>query len=378
MARKRNGMNIYKRRDGRYEGRYIVVDADTGARKMRYTYGGTYKEVFDRLVEIKAGKAKPPIKTSMTVGEIFALWLAHITPRVKQSTYANYKMKIDTHIFPVLGGVRYDFLTAEKLNRFIADKAQSGRVKNGGALSERYVRDIAVLIKSVCGFAAKNHGFHNPAANLELPKPAKNELAMLNIDEQNKLVKTLLTAENLFYTGVLLSVYSGVRIGELAALTWNDIDIKNRKIYIRRTLQRVKNFDKTCAGKTKLILTAPKSGASQRTIPIPDCLLPILEKSKADDNCYVLSGTCNPVEPRTIQNRFKRILKNAELPSLNFHSLRHMFATNCLQRGFDVKTLSELLGHSDATVTLKRYVHSSDERKRECMNMLNFGFKVSC
>ena len=375
MARKRNGLNIYRRKsDGRFEGRYIEVDDDTGKRKLRSTYGKTYKEVVDKLVKIKSERVKLTKKTSMTVGEIFTLWLSHTFDRVKQSTYANYKSKIVTHIFPILGDVRYDFLTVEKLNRFVADKLRSGRVKNGGALSERYVRDIAVLIKSGCGFAAKNHGFHNPAVNIELPKPKTKELNLFSNDEQNKLVKSLLAGENLFHTGVLLSVYSGVRIGELAALTWNDIDLKNKKILIRRTLQRVKNFDENSKGKTKLILTEPKSDTSRRTIPIPDCLMPILEKAKADSDSYLLSGASKPVEPRTIQNRFKKILKNTELPSLNFHALRHLFATNCLQRGFDVKTLSELLGHSDATVTLKRYIHSSDERKRECMNKLNFMF----
>lgn len=373
MARKRSGLNIYKRKsDGRYEGRYRTVDPRSGAKKTHSVYGKTYKAAADKLIVLLAGKAKPVRKTAMTFGEIANLWRQSIFPAVKISTYANYDMKLRAHILPIFGETRYDYLSADMLDRFISGLLKSGRVRDKTALSSRYVRDIAVLIVTICAFAAKHHGLHNPAADITLPKPKPKESVLLGKNEQVRLQKKLLTAGNLFSAGVLTSLYTGVRIGELCALTWKDIDLNEGVLRVNKTLQRVKVFDHAKIGKnkTELVLTAPKSDMSRRTIPIPDCLLSILKRAKSADNCYVLSGTSCPVEPRTAQNRFKSLLKNARLPSVHFHALRHMFATNCLQCGCDVKTLSEILGHSSVTTTLNRYVHTSDERKRECVNML--------
>ena len=122
--------------------------------------------------------------------------------------------------------------------------------------------------------------------------------------------------------------------------------------------------------KTKLIITEPKSQSSKRTIPVPDCLIPMLKELKSKADSYVLTGSCKPIEPRTMQYRFKRILDNVNLPSYRFHSLRHAFASGAIEIGFDVKTLSEILGHSSVQITLDRYVHSSFDHKRNCMNRL--------
>jgi integrase len=203
-----------------------------------------------------------------------------------------------------------------------------------------------------------------------LPKPKPKEAVLFNKSEQSSLEKFLIAAESLFSVGVLISLFLGIRIGELCALKWKDVDLAAKEIHVRHTLQRIKNFDVNKKNKTELVLTEPKSDKSHRTVPLPDFLIPILAKWKVDGDYFVLSGTKKPVEPRTVQNRFKRLLNGAGLPSTNFHSLHHLFATNCLQCNCDVKTLSELLGHSSADTTLKRYVHTSDERKRECINML--------
>ena len=170
--------------------------------------------------------------------------------------------------------------------------------------------------------------------------------------------------------GIALSLHTGIRIGELCALQWKDIDLTNRTITVRKTVQRIK-----CYGgknKTKLVITEPKSASSARIIPIPDCLIVVLEKFKDNADKYVLSGKYSPVEPRTVQYRFASVLKKANLPSVHYHSLRHAFATNCISLGFDVKTLSEILGHSSVEITLNRYVHSSLDRKRACMDMVKW------
>ena len=143
----------------------------------------------------------------------------------------------------------------------------------------------------------------------------------------------------------------------------------NCTLTVRKTIQRIQCFDGK--SKTKLVIAEPKSANSLRTIPIPYCIMPMVRQFAGKPGAYVLSGTCKPVEPRTMQNRFKRILDNANLPSINYHSLRHAFATGALEIGFDIKTLSEILGHSSVEVTLSRYIHSSMDRKRACMNLLS-------
>ena len=169
--------------------------------------------------------------------------------------------------------------------------------------------------------------------------------------------------------GINLSLYMGLRIGEVCSLQWKDIDLEKRILTVSKTIQRVQC--RTGAKHTKLIITEPKSESSKRTIPIPDCLLPMLRQFKDSIEVYVVSGRKKPVEPRTMQYRFAKILHNADLPSFHYHSLRHLFATRCVELGFDVKTLSEILGHSSVEVTLNRYIHSDLERKRICMSLLS-------
>ncbi|MBP3856662.1 MAG: site-specific integrase, partial [Ruminiclostridium sp.] len=170
--------------------------------------------------------------------------------------------------------------------------------------------------------------------------------------------------------GIAVCLYTGIRIGELCAMQWKDIDLEKRTLTVKKTIQRIQTPDNT--KRTKLVITEPKSQSSIRIIPIPECLAEKLGSYVGNEDDYILSGTSKPVEPRTMQNRFARILKNANLPSLHFHSLRHAFATKCIALGFDVKTLSEILGHSSIELTLNRYVHSSMDRKKACMDKLTW------
>ena len=167
---------------------------------------------------------------------------------------------------------------------------------------------------------------------------------------------------------ILLTYYTGMRVGEVCGLRYGDIDFEKKIISVRRTVQRVQN--ETNDRKTRLIVDSPKSVHSQRVIPIPENLFALIVKYRSKPENHLLSGTTAITEPRTLQHRFTGILKRAHLPSVSYHCLRHMFATNCLQAGVDVKTLSELLGHKAVETTLNLYVHSSHERKIACMEML--------
>lgn len=147
-----------------------------------------------------------------------------------------------------------------------------------------------------------------------------------------------------------------------------NIDIEQGIISVNKTLQRIQVKNGLC--KTKLMLAEPKSESSKRKIPIPKCVLELLKNNRGDNDNYILSNKKKPIEPRTIQYRFAKILKNGNLPSVHFHAIRHFFATNCIKLGFDVKALSEILGHSNVSITLDRYVHSSFEQKAEYMNRI--------
>jgi integrase len=168
----------------------------------------------------------------------------------------------------------------------------------------------------------------------------------------------------------MLCLYTGIRVGELCGLQWDDIDLASGVMRIRRTVQRIQSD--AADSKTALVYSAPKSNTSARTIPLPAMLIVLLQRHRSRRDCdFVLSHNGNPVEPRNVQHHFKRLLGIADIKDVGFHATRHTFATRALESGFDVKTLSEILGHANATITLKQYAHSATEHKRSCMESLS-------
>ncbi len=362
----RRGENIYKRKDGRWEGRYKSGFKADGKTKYSSVYGKSYAEVRATLVNKRLQTQSDAPACKLKFGEIVRLWLNDLKNTVKESTYANYLMKAEKHILPRLGGILYDKMTVNILNDFVTEKLSDG-------LSPKYVADISALIKSASKFAGRRYGYADKSEFMAVPKINKQrEKAMLSDLEQNILTANLINNVTPSNTGILLSAATGMRIGELCALKWSDFDFEKRTITVSRTIQRIKNQDKNTA--TKIILTSPKSKTSIREIPIPDFLCGILNRIRSDKDSFILTGTGRYTEPRTMQYRFKNILKKLGLPQVNFHSLRHMFATRCVTIGVDVKTLSEILGHSSVKITLDRYVHSSIERKRSCMKLFSENF----
>ncbi|MDE5853853.1 MAG: site-specific integrase [Ruminococcus sp.] len=357
-----NNINVYHRKDGRWESRMSIGKDNNGKKKFRSFYGKTREEAISKLTIAQQIVQEEYAVTEMTVRELFGEWLHVMSSRLKESTVANYRMKAEKHLIPTFGDIQCNLLKTREVYCFIEHK-----IKNG--LSARYISDIIVLFKSLYRYA--NHEYHikNVLDGLVMPKKKKSEIAILSKEQQVKLEQYIAKNKSLTTLGVSISMYMGLRIGELCALQWSDINLEKRTLTVRKTIQRVQ----CCNGKkkTKLIITEPKSEKSKREIPIPDCIMPILLKFKDKSSKYVLSGTSNPIEPRKMQYHFVKILKNANLPSVHYHSLRHLFATNCIALGFDIKTLSEILGHSSVEITLGRYVHSSMERKRACMQLLS-------
>lgn len=358
----RRGENIYRRKDGRWEGRYKNGLKPDGKTRYSSVYSTSYSEVKLLLTAKRAESKQDCLKCNFAFKELSNLWLESIVHNVKESTYANYFMKLEKHILPCLGETKYERLTVKILNDFVAKKLSSG-------LSAKYVSDICRVIKSIAKFARIKLGYADKAELLSLPKCEKQEHKSLAAEQQNLLISYLFKSSSPSDLGIFAASVTGIRIGELCALQWSDIDLEKRIITVTKTMQRIKNTSGKTA--TKIVITPPKSKTSEREIPIPDVLYSYLKSMKKSGDCYVLTGKKIYAEPRTMQYRFKAILKKLGLPQVNFHSLRHMFATRCIAVGADVKTLSEILGHSSVELTLNRYVHSSAERKICCMKLFS-------
>lgn len=351
--------NIYHRKDGRYEGRISKGKHKNGKRQFQYFFGRTKDEVQKKMQQVHEKTYNKPC--SLKLSDVYKNWVQSIRYRVKESTLANYEMKAEKHILPAFGKKRIDTVNSKDIYDFMEAKQQEG-------LSNRYISDIIILMKTIYKYAVKVYHIFNLMNEISLPKKRMPEIALLNENEQAKLEKYITNTSDLTTLGVALSMSTGIRIGELCALQWKDIDLSKRILTVRKTVQRIQC--KNGLKRTKLVITEPKSESSKRTIPIPAFIVDFLKKFEEDAEQYILSGKDKPIEPRVMQYRFAKILQNVNLPSIHFHALRHMFASNCIKLGFDVKALSEILGHSSVEITLNRYVHSSFEQKIEYMNRL--------
>ena len=240
------------------------------------------------------------------------------------------------------------------------------KLDNG--LSARYVADIMVLLKTVFKYAQREYNNANPFDTIIMPKCTKPEVRLLTDTEQKKLRAYLNEHQNSINLGITLALAMGLRVGEVCGLTWSDIDFKKRILTVNRTVQRVSVYDGD--SKTKVIVSPPKSQTSAREIPIPAGVFSMLKNMQGDDGSFIVSGSTKPAEPRTMQYHFAKILKNVDLPSVRFHSLRHCMASAAIEAGFDVKTLAEILGHARIELTMNLYVHSNMDRKRRCMDKL--------
>lgn len=353
-------MNIYRRRDGRFEGR-LAGERGSGQRGYLSFYGKSKNEVQQKMAAYVDGLRQEIPAQNLTVKKLFEDWMEAISVRVRESTLANYRMRMATHILPLFGELDTDELTAPRLQKFVSDKLKEG-------LTSNYVADIVATLKSMLRFGNRQYGIRNCLSSLILPKKRKPQVRLLTKPETSRLKEYLAQNDGLSSLGIALPLFTGLRLGELCGLRWSDIDLEEKTLCVNRIVQRIANQD---GRGTRLVVTAPKSASSQRLIPLPDCLIERLRCHLRNKDCYLFSGSQKPLEPRTMQYRFQSVLKKEKLPSIHFHALRHMFATNCVELGFDIKSLSEILGHASVEITLNHYVHSSLEKKKAFMNRLS-------
>lgn len=301
-------------------------------------------------------------------GDIAGLWLANAKMRVKESSYVKYGNLLRRHILPEFGMDTPDCITTERMEHFVRGFYQKG-------LSGKSIRDIFSVTRAVCQYG-EEIGYCIPCrfSLIRLrERECCSEVRILSREEREIFENYLLEDEDLIKTGVLISLYMGLRLGEVCALRREHILYEESVLCVRHTMQRIQTTDESGNHKTKVIITNPKSSSSIRDIPIPPFLMERLRVlEQLPGGTYVLTGkTDKYVEPRTMENALKRYLQACKMGGITYHALRHTFATRCIENGFDVKTLSEILGHANPSITLNRYVHSSMERKRENMRKLS-------
>lgn len=303
----------------------------------------------------------------LTIRRAGSEWLASILPRVKATTYAKYRMALSNYICPLIG----DELIAAFSNRLLQDFANQLLCCGGkkcAPLSPKTVTDTLAILREVIGFGADRYGLMQPVLKKVSVHRRAPRIRVLSQEERLRLTEYLLRAQTFRDGGILLALYTGIRIGELCALTWKNIDLAAETLQVESTLTRVPGGpdDQT---RTALIVSTPKSACSVRQIPLPHFLAQAIMPMQQADACVFLSGMPGVyIEPRNMQYYFARTLKTVGIPHANFHALRHTFATECVTRGFDLKSLSEILGHASVNITMNKYVHPSMEQKRRNMN----------
>jgi integrase len=270
-----------------------------------------------------------------------------------------------------LGGYQLSRISTQQVEGFVEYLLSEGRLDGTGGLSSKTVTDILTIIKSTMEYARYQNMPVACNINKLTVKKKDKEMRVLTPEEQEALVAILVHKMDRYKFGVLLSLYTGIRIGELCALQWGDFGANMSTLTVRKTMQRVKNMDAAAGSKTKIIITEPKSQCSIREIPLPPFLVEIAQSFQANPDVFVLSGSTQQyVEPRTMQNHFQSYVKQSGIAAANYHALRHSFATRCIELSFDIKTLSVILGHSSVNITLNRYVHSSMDLKKANMSKL--------
>lgn len=365
----KRGENIYKRRDGRWEGRIKSSDYLGGGKKYRSVYGRTYGEVKRKLDEAKQEICFTGDRCTIRMEEAVNIWYADKRGDWKESTYAAYRQVVEKYILPGLGKLPIYKINNQTMGQFVLEIRKQN--KECG-VSSVYLSYICGIVQRIMSHIQKKTGERldipvNPVSVEKRQKMILPETTELSIMEAY-LLENL---ENDTCLGILTALHTGLRIGELCALTWNEINLEVGIIHVKNNIQRVRDYDSS-KNKTKLLLMSPKTSCSIRDIPIPPVLLDVLSAHKKDAFAKLVSGTNGGwMDPRTLQYRFRKILEVCGVHYFKFHMLRHAFATRCVEKGFDSKSLSEILGHSSIQITLNLYVHSTLQQKKRLMNLMD-------
>jgi len=355
----RKGENIYKRKDGRWEGRYKKGYKPNGKIKYGYIYGKTFSEVRSQLYSMKAyynTRQELYGGICMPFEEWGHYWLNEVQQEVKPSTYTSYYYKLTKYVFPYIGDIDLNELKLEN-GKYLVNQW----IERGLQVS---TMQVILRIANQCLYEARKQDYinHNPFLLLKLPKKRRKLIRALTVDEQKDLEKAALSKKN--HTGLptFLALHTGLRIGEIAALKWSDIDFERNIITVNKTYQRVPLGIRD--QKTQLILGSTKTESGTRSIPIGKPLRKqLMRYRRTATEKHVFSTKGHPVEPRLLTYHFHQIRKQCGLEDIHFHQLRHTFATRCLEPQSDIKSVSDMMGHSSTQLTLDTYADSMMEQK---------------
>ncbi len=369
----RHGENIHKRQDGRWEARVLYAYNEDGKAMYRYLYGRTYLEAKNKKTDFMNQIKKAHINNDqrkMTFQSLVYEWLDYRHESIKESTYVNYKYMIENHILPQLGHYYLYSMNNKILDEFLKEKLKNGRKDGKGGLSPKTVGDIRSLLILIIKYAQMKEYPINLTTHLFSPSINRNNIHIFSRLQQLELEKILFQSYDPIHLGILIALYCGLRIGEVCALTWEDIHLNEGTISVNKAISRIQDVNPHSSAKTKVMIHYPKTNHSIREVPIPNFLIEYLKIYQCPEDTYLLTSTKYYMEPRVCLNHYKKVLHEAHLNDFTFHALRHTFATRCIESGFDIKSLSEILGHANVNTTLQRYVHPSMEIKKEQMNRL--------
>lgn len=355
----RKGKNIYKRKDGRWEGRYIKEKRE-GKIVYGYVYGKSYQEALQKKMAEEKYSKKKMIIAKNEFEQLCYDWLERKSDQVKLSSINKYESILHAHILPFFKSHNLEAITDHTIEEF----RKALQEKN---LSSKTRQDIFVVLRSILFFAAKEFS-ELKQLDIQIPKCEKKSVDHLSIHEQKKFIQYLYMDMDRIKFGTYLALMTGLRIGELCALKWKDIVLEESYLSIHNTMIRLKS-PSISETKTRVFIYPPKSRSSIRTIPLSPDMVDLCMKFKVnDEEAYILTGSSSSfMEPRVLSNHIKQFQLDCGLDSLHFHTFRHSFATRCLESGMDVKSLSEVLGHSSCKITLDTYVHVSMDLKRQGM-----------
>lgn len=304
----------------------------------------------------------------MKLEDIYKLWINEKRHFVKKSTMSAYTLVSENHILPYFG--LCEEITEDHVQQFILDKLELG-------ISQKTIKDILIVLKMINKFGEKKGLINLEPWEVRYPTNyEKKAIEILDKTEHKKVIDYVKSHLNFRNLGILITLSTGLRIGEICALQWGDIDIDKGVIHVRRTIQRIYVVNPDGSRKTELLIDSPKTKNSLREVPMSKTIIQIVKPLRkiVNDEFYVLTNDEKPTEPRTYRSYYKNLMKKLDLPVIKFHGLRHSFATRCIEANADYKTVSVLLGHSDISTTLNLYVHPNDEQKKKVINNVFKGF----
>ena len=289
-------------------------------------------------------------------------WLETKIITIKESTYYNYVYFINKYIINILGDMTIEELQNYNFNEFITELMKT--------LSNKTIRDILCIVKSILNYANEEYDANIKIKKIKSPQLIQEKVEILSNREKGRLENACIRENTLKSIGILVCLNTGLRIGEICALKWENINLDKNILYVKKTLQRVYNKEER---KTKVIIDVPKTISSIRAVPISNKLYEIikrLRKEYKDEDFFLTGNKEKYFEPRSYQKYFKDILRKCKIKGYKFHTLRHTFSCNCIEVGMDAKSLSEILGHSKVEITLNRYVHSSYKMQKKYLEKL--------